>query len=138
MHQTALRAPIAVSLGAIGGALSRYYLGHWVTQTTGVGNFPVGTLTANVLGCFLIGVLTAGVVKREGMSAELRLLVATGFLGSLTTFSSYSLDTVNLFAAENWRQGWGYGLGSPVLGLLSFYSGTALATNLLKPRAERE
>jgi fluoride ion exporter CrcB/FEX len=49
------RAPLALSLGAIPGALSRYYLGGWLSELTGLENFPIGTMGINLLGCFLMG-----------------------------------------------------------------------------------
>lgn len=131
MNHAALRAPVAVSLGAIGGALIRYYLGNWLVQTTGVNDFPVGTFAVNLLGCFLMGIFVAAGLKTASISPELRLLVATGFLGSLTTFSSYGLDTANLVEAPGWWQDGLYWLGSPVLGWFCLQAGLALGNALL-------
>ncbi len=58
---------------------------------------PLGTLAANLLGCMLAGVLLAYVVQRDQPSPHLRLLLATGFLGGLTTFSAFGFETVQMF-----------------------------------------
>jgi CrcB protein len=59
--------------------------------------FPWGTLTVNVVGCFVIGVFAEMIARRFGASADLRLLLITGFLGGFTTFSAFSLDAISLF-----------------------------------------
>jgi CrcB protein len=82
MNQSALRAALAVSLGAISGALSRYYLGQWLAQVTNIHDFPIGTLGANLLGCFLMGVFVAAPLNiHYPISSEARLMIATGFFG---------------------------------------------------------
>ncbi|MGB0560798.1 MAG: fluoride efflux transporter CrcB, partial [Spirulinaceae cyanobacterium] len=94
-----IQPPIAIALGAIGGALSRYYFGLWLGELCGT-TFPVGTFTVNLLGSFLMGALVAllsqSVLK---LSPDLALLITVGFLGSFTTFSSYILDTARLIEA---------------------------------------
>ena len=121
-----LRAPLAVSLGAVGGALGRYYLGGWITQITGLATFPIGTMGVNLLGCFLMGTFISLSARQITMPSEIRLLVATGLLGSLTTFSSYELETVDLIDAEGWHQDVLYWIGSPLLGLVCLRGGLAL------------
>jgi CrcB protein len=121
-----LRAPLAVGLGAIPGALSRYYLGGWLTQLVGLEDFPIGTMGVNLLGCFLLGGFVAWISRHKTIPSEIPLLVATGFLGSLTTFSSYELEIAALVEDEGWQQDWLYGLGSPLLGLACLYGGLAL------------
>jgi CrcB protein len=120
------RAPLALSLGAIPGALSRYYLGGWLSELTGLENFPIGTMGINLLGCFLMGSFIAWSYRYETIPPEIRLLVATGFLGSLTTFSSYELELETLADTRGWQQDLLYGLGSPLLGLAFLYGGLAL------------
>jgi fluoride exporter len=122
-----LRAPIAISLGAIAGALSRYYLTGWCTSQWGT-TWPYGTFIINLSGCFLMG-LVATLAAATGptlISPELRLLLTTGFLGAYTTFSTYGLDTVTL--AQNQRPigALGYWAGSAVLGALAVVLGGQL------------
>ena len=77
------------------GALLRYLLGR-VTINLGCAALPFGTLIANVLGCFLIGFLSWVIVDKWHFSPQAQTIVLTGFLGGFTTFSAFSLETVNL------------------------------------------
>lgn len=122
----ALRAPLAVSLGAIPGALCRYYLTVFLGQWLGTG-FPYGTFAANLTGALVMGFFATLTVERMLGSPDLRLLVATGFLGSYTTFSSYALDTHVLLNSGTRGLALFYWLGSVVLGFLSLELGTFLA-----------
>lgn len=77
-----------VGTGGAIGALAR----HYVASAVDVERFPLGTLTVNVLGSFLLGLITF-----VGVSSDAMLLVGTGACGSFTTFSSFSFDTVRLW-----------------------------------------
>ncbi|UBF29036.1 fluoride efflux transporter CrcB [Kovacikia minuta CCNUW1] len=124
-----VRAPIAVSLGAISGALSRYYLTQWFAQWLGTG-FPFGTFFINITGSLVMGFFVTLTLQRAISSPDLRLFVAVGFLGAYTTFSSYSLDTANLLQTGNRGLALFYWLGSPVLGLIGLELGSFLARKL--------
>jgi fluoride exporter len=87
---------IIVGIGGIFGAISRFAIEHWVSEFTKASVFPFGTLTVNILGCLIIGMLFALIEDYGSISPRLRLLLITGFLGALTTFSSFGLDTFNL------------------------------------------
>jgi CrcB protein len=126
MTFTQLKPVLAVSLGAVAGGLSRYYLGGWLISISGVEPFPVGTLGINLLGCFLMGAFIGLTYRNDSFSPELRLMVATGFLGSLTTFSSYQLETALLIDVDGWHQDLLYWLGSPLLGIVCLQAGLAL------------
>lgn len=96
LQQPSVRSPIAVSLGAIAGALSRYYLGLWFGQRFGTA-FPYATMFINITGCLAMGFFfTLAMERMPSIPPEVRLLVAVGFLGSYTTFSTYELDTLTL------------------------------------------
>jgi CrcB protein len=83
---------VAISVGASLGALLRWVLG---TQLNALfPSLPPGTLTANLLGCYLIGLAVAFFANHPALSPEWRLLVITGFLGGLTTFSTFSAEVV--------------------------------------------
>ncbi len=126
-EQFTIRHPIAISLGAIAGSLSRYYLGIWLGQLLGT-NFPYGTLAINLTGCLGMGFfITLASEKFATISPELGLLVAVGFLGSYTTFSTYELDTVNLLRNSTVQIAILYWLGSAILGLVSIQLGSILA-----------
>jgi CrcB protein len=125
----AVRAPLAISLGAVPGALCRYYLTQLCVAWFGTG-FPVGTIVINLSGATVMGFFVTFTLERMLTSADLRLLVAVGFLGSYTTFSTYALETSVLLRREGWLLGLGYGLGSAVLGVLGLELGSWLAKRM--------
>ncbi|MBW1840277.1 MAG: fluoride efflux transporter CrcB [Deltaproteobacteria bacterium] len=84
---------LMVMVGGSLGALSRYGFALMAGRFIGA-RFPWGTLMANLVGCFLIGVAFALVERTNLLSPSARLFIMTGFLGSLTTFSTYALETV--------------------------------------------
>jgi fluoride exporter len=86
---------LLVMAGGSIGALSRYAVSLWAAKLFGT-RFPWGTLTVNLSGCFLIGLAFALAERGLGiMNPSVRLFFMTGFLGALTTFSTFSLETVN-------------------------------------------
>ncbi len=82
---------LAIGLGGFFGAITRYLVASYVQQMTG-SFFPIGTLTVNVLGSFIIGL--AAMYFAESIHPEYKAFVITGFLGALTTFSTFSLENV--------------------------------------------
>lgn len=85
----------SIMLGGALGALTRYILSNLVYTWFGR-NFPYGTLTVNIIGSFLMGFLTVLIMQKWAFNPALKLGVLVGFLGSLTTFSTFSLDTLSL------------------------------------------
>lgn len=131
LQDSQIRAAVAISLGAIAGALSRYHLTLWFVQRFG-SEFPYGTFLINISGCFVIGFFTTLASERVVMIApEVKLLVSTGFLGSYTTFSTYGLDTVTLLRNANFITAMLYWLGSALIGIFSVELGVVVA-KLLK------
>ncbi len=134
LQQPTIRNPIAVSLGAIAGALSRYYLSLWLAGTMG-GGFPYATMFINLTGCLAMGFFFTVAIEIPSIPPEVRLLIAVGFLGSYTTFSTYELDTFlllrnahsNNFALGNLSVAAFYWAGSAILGIISIQLGTILA-----------
>jgi fluoride exporter len=90
----ALGGFIAVGFGAAIGAWLRLGLSIWLNPQ--VAKFPLGTLTANLIGGFLVGLAVAYFAKHPELSPVWRLFAITGFLGGLTTFSTYSAEVVGL------------------------------------------
>jgi CrcB protein len=91
-----------IGVGAALGAWLRWVLGLWLNPLFAL--MPLGTLAANLLGGYLVGVAVMLFHINTSLPAELRLLLVTGFLGGLTTFSSFSAEVVALIRVEAW--GW--------------------------------
>lgn len=128
---------LLVSIGGIAGALARYYLGTWVTgrMTTVIAEpglqAPVGTLLINVSGSFLIGAIAALALERATvMTPELRLLLAIGFCGAFTTFSTFSLETWVMLEKGHFGAAALYVVASNLLGLAAVLAGGALVKAL--------
>ncbi|HIK28681.1 MAG: fluoride efflux transporter CrcB [Oscillatoriaceae bacterium SKW80] len=127
LQDPVIRTPIAISLGAIAGALSRYYLTLWFTQIFGSA-FPYGTFFINISGCFGMGFFfTLAMERLPSISPDVRLMVTTGFLGAYTTFSTYGLETINLLRTNAIMAASFYWAGSALLGIISVELGAILA-----------
>ena len=88
---------IAICVGACLGALARWQLGLWLNPPTSeAGIFPWGTLAANLIGGYLIGLCMGLFQNLPQIDPEWRLLFITGFLGALTTFSTFSIEVVGM------------------------------------------
>ena len=88
---------IAICVGACLGALARWQLGLWLNPPTSeAGIFPWGTLAANLMGGYLIGLCMGIFQNLPQIDPEWRLLCITGFLGALTTFSTFSIEVVGM------------------------------------------
>lgn len=96
MKQLFLQPAVLVFLGGGTGSLLRYGLGQWLPALVGGKPFPLAILLANVLASALLGV-AAGALASRLIGNDLRLLIGVGFCGGLSTFSSFSLDTLLLF-----------------------------------------
>ena len=85
---------VLVAVGGALGAVARYALGGWIHRY--VSAFPAGTMTINVLGCFVIGGVLYLTVDRPTLSPEMRVFLAIGVLGGFTTFSTFGYETFAL------------------------------------------
>lgn len=119
-----------ICLGACAGATSRYYLGLWAAARFGAA-FPYGTFLINVTGCLILGFFNALAVERAAfVPPELRLLVAVGFTGAYTTFSTFGWESVRLLEEGSFLFAAAYVLGSVLVGLLAVYLGLVAARAL--------
>ena len=91
---------LIVAIGGGIGAASRYLVSNWSITKFGA-DFPYGTLIVNLIGCFIIGLFMALVIERLNVSPYWRLFVTVGFLGGLTTFSSFSFETLKFLQESN-------------------------------------
>lgn len=91
---------LSVGIGGFIGAVSRFLLAGWVQKVTHSA-FPFGTLSVNIIGSFFIGFLFF-YVQQENFPTALKLFLVTGLLGALTTFSTFSLETLVLFQQQMW------------------------------------
>jgi CrcB protein len=120
----------AIAAGGALGAVARHYTTLLMGKALGLGGFPFGTMTANIVGSFLIGLLVTALSFKFEASQELRGFLVVGFLGGFTTFSSYSLETVLLFERGNWIAGASYSLGSLLIGVIALLFGMWLGKGL--------
>jgi len=103
---------LAVGLGAAIGAWLRWGFGMWLNPV--LPQLPLGTLLSNLAGGYLIGLAVAFFMQHPGLSPEWRLLIITGFLGGLTTFSTFSVETVTLLLRGQYA--WGAAIVATHLG----------------------
>ncbi|MBV9127062.1 MAG: fluoride efflux transporter CrcB [Verrucomicrobia bacterium] len=124
-----------VTLGGGLGALARFVLSAWIARRFGE-TFPLGTLVINVSGSFLIGLVAtaAGDGGRYYLSAAWRQFLMIGVFGGYTTFSSFSLQTLNLALDGEWLAASANAVLSLGLCLFAVWLGHALALRLNAPR----
>lgn len=114
-----------VALGGAIGASLRHLVNLASLRLMGP-NFPWGTLTANIVGSFAMGLFVEMMIRKLGGSQELRLFVATGLLGGFTTFSAFSLDVAGLWERGATSLTFVYVAGSVVLSIAALFAGLAL------------
>ena len=125
----ALREYLWVSLGGIFGACSRYFLSRFTAKILGTG-FPWGTLFINISGSFVLGLFLIYTTERAFVDPRWRLLIAIGFCGAYTTFSSYAFESIVYFQQGNWALFAGNILANNLLCLGAILGGGALARAL--------
>lgn len=115
---------LAIGTGSFIGGVLRYLLSQMV-QTKFLTTFPFGTLTVNIIGCFLIG-LVFGLTDRGNLTQEWRLFLATGLLGGFTTFSAFSIESLSLFRDGQFFYATAYISSSVVVGIIATFIGFAI------------
>ena len=127
MQNIFIRTVMAIALGAIPGALGRYYISEFTKTMIGKEFSYYGTFFINVTGCFIIALFyTLNEQKLRSLSPEIRLAIATGFCGAYTTFSTYGLETFTQIDEGNITGGLIYWLASMIVGMLAVQLGVTL------------
>ena len=121
---------LAIGAGATIGASVRYYLTQFMHTTMGSG-FPYGTLSANIIGSFLAGVLVVVVIEKSAMHEAYRLMLLIGLTGSLTTMSTLSWESVEMISLGHYVQAALNILLNVVLSLTAAGAGVALSRYFL-------
>jgi CrcB protein len=116
---------LIISLGAVIGANLRYWVGGWAAQQFGP-SFPYGNLIINLSGSFILGVFMTLATERFLIDPRWRLFFAIGLLGSYTTFSSYTYESLTLMMNGQWLTGLFNLFGSALLGGLAVALGIYL------------
>lgn len=124
-----MRAYLWVSLGAILGANLRYFVSRLAAKLLSI-NFPYGTLLINITGSFILGLFMIWTTERVFVDPKWRWLVAIGFCGAYTTFSSYAFETIAYFEQGHWSLLALNILSNNVLCLGAVIAGAALARGI--------
>ena len=120
---------IMIAAGGGAGSLMRFVLSTGVHRVTGR-DFPYGTLSVNVIGSLLMGLLYILLIERASVSVEWRALLLVGFLGAFTTFSTFSIETLNLLENGELIKAGANVLLSVILCILAAWSGVILGRHL--------
>ena len=121
---------IAIAFGGALGAVSRYWLNSAVQRFNDSG-FPLGTFAVNVLGSFLIGIFFVLLAEKAQIAEQWRPVIVVGFLGGLTTFSTFSLDALLLFEQGHYNTALFYIISSVALCLIAAFAGMQISRVLL-------
>ncbi|MFO7656772.1 MAG: fluoride efflux transporter CrcB [Bacteroidales bacterium] len=112
---------MAIGTGSFIGGVLRYLIAEFV-QTRHLTSFPIGTLTVNLIGCFIIGIVF-GLADKGNLTQEWRLFLATGLLGGFTTFSAFSIETIGMLRDGQFWSAAAYIFLSVILGLFVAFLG---------------
>jgi CrcB protein len=118
-----------ICLGAVFGASARYFVSRWAARLISA-DFPYGTLVINLTGSFILGLFLIWTTERVLADPRWRLVIAIGFCGSYTTFSSYAFETIAYFEQGHWVLFWANIFSNNILCLLAVIAGAALARAL--------
>ncbi|MFY7952196.1 MAG: fluoride efflux transporter CrcB [Armatimonadaceae bacterium] len=125
MNASTLPYSLLVFAGGGAGAVLRFWAGEWVKSFDWGRQFPWATLAINVFGSFVLGVVATAFAGEE--KANWRFLLGVGVCGGFTTFSTFSVETLQLLEQQRFFAAGGYVLGSVTAGLLGAWAGWRLA-----------
>jgi CrcB protein len=121
-----LQKYLLIAAGGALGSAARYWVGSTISGRIGT-RFPYGTLVINITACVVIGFTLTYFGKRADLSPAWRFLVAIGFIGAYSTFSTYEWETLSTMRSGAFLLAALYAVGSLILGLAATWCGTALA-----------
>ena len=122
-----LKTVIAIGVGGFVGANLRYFVSGWTQDVWRVGVFPIGTATVNVIGCFVIGALGGLSRHVRPFEPSIYLFLLVGLLGSFTTFSTFSYDTLSLVQERYYLHAGLNVVGQTLGGLLFAFAGYSIS-----------
>ena len=122
-----MKQVLLVGLGGFIGAVSRYKLGGLVLHHTADWRFPLSTFLVNIVGCFVIGILTGAATRQHFLGPDLRLFLLPGLLGGFTTFSAFGYETFFLMRKGESHIAFSYVLLSVLCGVALVWIGFKLA-----------
>ncbi|PVM86584.1 fluoride efflux transporter CrcB [Caulobacter radicis] len=121
---------LLVAVGGAAGSVARYLVGVAALRWIGPG-WPWGTMTVNIVGGFLMGLLTGWLALRAaGQQETLRVFLGVGILGGFTTFSAFSLDTALMIERRAYGQAFSYTAASAIIALAALFAGLYLARRM--------
>jgi CrcB protein len=137
-----MRSYLYVAVGSAVGGVARFVVGRWLQRRLDgwiphgeALPFPIGTLIVNVTGSFLLGLLIIGIARRSDDADAMRLLLAVGFCGGYTTFSTFSYETVALIESGAGTLATMNVAASVALSFVATFAGVALGRALLPAHA---
>lgn len=117
---------LLIAAGGALGSIARYWVGSTISGRTGA-RFPYGTMVINMTACIVLGFTLTYFGKRADLNPAWRFLVAIGFIGAYSTFSTYEWETLSTMRSGAFLMSVVYAVGSLVLGLAATWCGATLA-----------
>ncbi len=121
-----IKSILLVGFGGGIGSIFRYLTSIAISKYFPT-KFPLATFTANILGCFIIGLLFGYFEKNNLVNSDMKLLFVTGFCGGYTTFSTFGYENISLFQSNNSLLAFAYIAASLIFGLLAVWIGLIIA-----------
>lgn len=115
---------ISIGMGSFIGGVLRYIIAEFM-QARHITNFPVGTLTINIIGCFFVGIVF-GLLEKGNLSQEWRLFLTAGLISGFTTFSAFSIETIGMLRDGQYFGSAAYAFLSVILGLFMAFIGISI------------
>ncbi|HEY7839462.1 MAG TPA: fluoride efflux transporter CrcB [Terriglobales bacterium] len=122
---------VGIAIAGALGALARWGLGTGLLKWMGP-RFPYGTLSANLIGCFILGWVMEAAERAPWLSAELRIAITVGFVGALTTFSTWEFETMGMARRGDTLTAAGNFLVNVIFGYALLWAGARLAAQVLR------